>query len=218
MKENAQLKKCPVTSIIGIILLVAALCIQFIPNNKTTASPSLSDYSSVNAICELATLKSFYHNVAIYEVQPETSNNFLDDVILLPLKNLVNAGYKKLWVEYSGIVEIGIDASQIQIANADQNGIVNAFIPDAKVLNVYADEKTVSKPVTETGMFTTINGEDLSKAFALAQSAMRQEVENDQTLLLKAKNNAKLLMEQYIINTGKKIGVEYTVNWMEHPI
>ena len=46
---------------------------------------------------------------------------------------------------------------------------------------------------------------------------MRQEAENDQALLRRAKNNAKILLERYIINLGKEMGVEYTVNWVDNP-
>ena len=37
---------------------------------------------------------------------------------------------------------------------------------------------------------------------------MRQEAENDQLLLKRAKENAKLLLERYIIETGNEIGLK----------
>ena len=55
-------------------------------------------------------------------------------------------------------------------------------------------------------------------AFATAQNIMRQEADQDQTLLTKAKDNAKLLLEKYIINTGKEMGIDLTVKWIENPL
>ena len=121
-------------------------------------------------------------------------------------------------MEYSGIVETGIDASQIQINTPDSKGIVEVYVPEAKVLNVSADETSLSDPISEKGIFTTITGEDQAKAFASAQSAMRQEAENDQTLLKKSRNNAKVLLERYIINTGKEMGANYDVVWIDKPV
>lgn len=204
---------------IAIICFAIAIGILFVPIGKQTPKYlDLSEYSSIDSICELATLRSFYHNVAIYEEQPGGGNKFVNDVVLWPIGGFIKTGYKQFWMEYSGIVETGIDASQIQINTPNAQGIVDVFIPDAKVLSVYADENSLSVPIRETGMFTTITGENQADAFAMAQSAMREEAENDKTLLKRAKNNAKLLLERYIINTGKEMGVDYLVNWIDNPV
>ena len=47
---------------------------------------------------------------------------------------------------------------------------------------------------------------------------MRQEAENDQDLLIRAKDNAKLILERYIINPGKEMGKEYSVKWLDKPL
>ena len=69
----------------------------------------VSEYSAVSDICELATLRSYYHNVAVYEEKPSGAVKVVSDILTWPFNNLLKTGYKQFWLEYSGIVEIGID-------------------------------------------------------------------------------------------------------------
>lgn len=197
--------------------LTVFLVLLLFPYKPKATRVNLSEYSSVNSICELATLKSFYHNVAIYEKEPEGGNKIVNDILFWPFGGYTKVGYKQFWMEYSGIVETGIDANQITISEPDSNGIVNVYIPEAKVLSVYADENSLTEPLSENGWFTTISGKEKTEAFSAAQSAMRQEAENDQVLLRRSKENAKVLIEKYIINTGNEMGLDLTINWTDAP-
>ena len=85
------------------------------------------------------------------------------------------------------------------------------------MFSVYADESSLTEPLSENGWFTTISGKEKAEAFATAQSAMKQEAENDQSLLRRSKENAKLLLERYIINTGKQMGTNYIIKWIDTP-
>ena len=153
----------------------------------------------------------------MYEQEPNGGNKFVNDVLFWPFGKYTNVGYKQFWLEYSGIVEIGIDASQIKISEPNDTNVVDIYIPNAKVLNVYADESSLTEPLTENGWFTSITGEEKASAFAAAQRAMREEAEEDQSLLAHATANAKLLLEQYIVSIGKETGVDLTVNWIDKP-
>ena len=220
MEDNTEKKQSKLDPIVlaGVLCLVIAAGILFIPFNKINPKIDLADFTTVNSICELATLKSYYHNVVVYEQEPSGAVKTISTVLLWPFDKIAKTGYKQFWMEYSGIVETGVDASQIQINEPDNNGVVEIYIPDAKVLNVYTDENSLSEPLTEKGLFTTITGEEQAEAFAKAQSAMRVEAENDQGLLNRAKNNAKVLLEQYIKKTGEGIGANYSVKWASNPI
>ena len=203
----------------GLICLAIAIGILVFPQKvKPSAKIDLSEYSSIEPICELATLKCYYHNVVVYVKNPEGGNKFVNDILLWPFGGYVKTGYKQFWMEYSGIVETGIDATLVQISDPDPRGVVNVYIPDATILNVYADEDSLSEPLSEKGLFTNITGKDQTEAFAMAQSEMRQQAENDDSLLRRAKKNAKTLLERYIINTGKLVGADYTVNWVDNPL
>ncbi len=216
-KIKLMIKKNRLAILIGILCVVFMLVILFIPIDNREEQNNLSEYSSVNAICELATLKSYYHNVVMYEEEPEGGNKILNDVFLWPFGSIANVGHKQFWMEYSGIVETGIDANEIIIKGPNAKGIVEVYVPDARVLSVYADESSLTEPISENGWFTYIGGEEKAEAFSAAQKEMRQAAENDQALLRRAKDNAKLLLERYIINTGKELSKDYRITWIDKP-
>ena len=159
--------------VIGVACIVLTLIIMLYPDSKKHEQINLSEYSSVNTICELATLKSFYHNVVMYEQEPNGFDKVFNDVLAWPFGVYTKVGYKQYWLEYSGIVESGIDASLVRISDPDKDGVVKVYVPDAKVLNVYADETTLTTPLTEAGLFTSVSVEEKMEAFSAAQSAMR---------------------------------------------
>ena len=106
------------------ILIVGIIIMIILPNGskQKSSAKELMDYSQVSRICELATLRCFYHNVAEYEKQPDQ----------LFRNGFFKYGYKKLWLEYSGIIEAGINASQIVISDPDENGVVEFIVNSIK--------------------------------------------------------------------------------------
>lgn len=120
-------------------------------------------------------------------------------------------------MEYSGTVEIGINADEVVVSAPDQNGVVRVYVPDAVILNISADKDSLTPPLTETGCLTYITREEEALAFSEAQKNMRLQAESDTRLLARAKNNAKKLIEQYIINIGNELGQTYSVQWLDAP-
>ncbi len=221
MKGGAQMEKKHILPCIagGILCVAAAAGILLFPQGDgKNVTMNLSEVSSVNTICELATLKSFYHNVAMFEKKPDGSEKFMNDIFFWPFGNVTKVGYKQFWIEYNGIVETGVDADKIQILGPDRSGVVEVYVPDARVLGVNADENSLTEPLSEKGWFTQITGREKAEAFASAQSAMRQEAENNRNLLMRSKENAKVLLERYIVETGKETGMELKVHWNDSPI
>ena len=201
--------------IIGGIVLALVAGILFIPGGGRSKARGGNEFSQVEAIGELATLRCFYHNVATFE---EKGDDFVNNILLFPFGGYAKVGHKQYWIEYSGIIEVGVDADLIRTYGPDSEGVVRVYVPEARIMNVYADEKTLSEPFSSTGWFTSISGAEKTQAFSAAQSKMREEAEKDTGLLRRARNNARLLVEQYIINVGKEIGAAYTVKWLEKPI
>ena len=184
------------------VLLIAAVFVltaAIYSGGADKKTHEIADIASVDKICELATLKCYYHDVAEYEKQAEGLFKYR------PFKY----GYKKVWIEYDGIV---------QINEPDRKGIVRIYVPDAKILSVSADKDTMSEPLADKGIFTKITAEDKNKAFADAQATMQKNAEADAGMLAQAKNNAKELLEQYVINVGEQTGKTYKVEWLEKPI
>lgn len=201
--KNRQNKKIIYLSvaIMAVLLLVIILGVSAKQNQNTDEE---ADFSSVDKICELATLRCYYHDVAEYEKQPEP----------IFKHGLFKYGYKKMWIEYDGIVTVGIDFEKVQIEKPDMNSTVRIYVPDAQVFDVDADEDSMSDPFTKTGKFTKITVEEKADAFSAAQATMRTNAESDNNILTQAKNNAKELIKQYVINVGKQIGKEYKVEWI----
>ena len=86
------------------MLLVGTVVLCLTGCGKETQT---ADFSGVTSVCELATLKCYYHNVA--KAETEASGIFA---------KWLKTGYKKIWTEYSGIIEYGIDISQVTVQRA----------------------------------------------------------------------------------------------------
>ena len=156
--------------------------------------------SQMQAVCELATLECYYHNTAKMESEKDV---------------LWWSTSKKLWVEYSGIVRVGVDISKLKMDVSGNE--VTITIPDAKVISCKVDESSLSPDTfySETSGLGSgdVGGEDQSKAFAAAQEGMQAAAESDTALLLQAKLRAQTLLENYVKNIGDITGTEYTVKW-----
>ena len=183
------------------MLLVGTVVLCLTGCGKETQT---ADFSGVTSVCELATLKCYYHNVA--KAETEASGIFA---------KWLKTGYKKIWTEYSGIIEYGIDISQVTVSEPDKNGVVTVTMPDAQVLNVDVDEDSLGTPLTDTGFLTSVTTEEKTTTLAGAQEAMEQKAKENTEMLSQAKARAKTLIEEYIKNVGESIGEEYTVEWKD---
>ncbi|WP_049962432.1 DUF4230 domain-containing protein [Oribacterium sp. FC2011] len=190
-----------------IIIIGLILYVRLIPkiSKDTVKNDEILKSSEISEICEMATLRCYYHNVAEFEKQP-------DDMFK---HGLFKYGYKKIWIEYSGIVEVGIEAGDVKISTPDESGNIKIYIPEAKIFNVTADQDSLVETLSETGMFTEISVEDKAQAFSEAQQNMRIEAETDKTILTQARSNAKELIKQYVTSIGEITGYQYNIIWEE---
>ena len=184
------------------LLIISMLCLTGCGDKKQSKEEE-ADFSAISSVCELATLKCYYHNVAKSET--EASGLF----------KWLGKGYKKIWTEYSGIVELGIDVSKMSVEKPTADGVVKVTIPDAEILSVDLDEDSMSEPLTDTGFMTEITKEEETEALAEAQNHMEETAKGNGNLLNQAKERAKSLIEGYVKNVGEQIGKEYTVEWAE---
>lgn len=156
--------------------------------------------AQMKAICELATMDCYYHNVAKYKKEDATG-------ILLWKKD------KHFWVEYSGIVRVGIDASKLFIEVKDNS--VTITIPEAKVLDAKVDPVSLSdNSFIVDKKSAKISAEDQTNVFKEAQENMISAASKDSALLASAQQRAKTLLEEYIANIGAAVGKEYSIEWI----
>lgn len=149
-------------------------------------------------ICELATLECYYHNVIKTEKEAES---------ILPW-----AKGKHYWVEYGGIVKIGIDVSQVDITVDGTQ--VDITIPQAKVLDILVDESTLSKEYFILAKDSKeIDSTDEKSALTTAKENMEKQAQEDTEQLNRAQERAETLLEDYVNNIGEATGKTYTIKF-----
>lgn len=170
-------------------------------SGKQTKKIVSPDFPGISSVCQLATLKCYYHNVA--KAETEASGFF----------KWLGVGYKKMWLEYDGTVDLGIDASRVNVGEPDTGGKIRIMIPDAQVMSSDVVIESMGQPLIDTGFMTKVTKEEETEALAKAQSDMVESAKNDEAMLKQAKERAQNLIEGYIKNVGELIGEEYTVIW-----
>ena len=158
--------------------------------------------SQMKAICELAVMECYYHNVAKY---------FEEDAV----KGFLGIGNKDkhFWIEYSGVVKLGIDVSLVSVEVADTQ--ITITIPEAKVLGCKVDSASLSDNSFIVDKDSAdIEAADEIKAFDEAQSKLEETASADKALLASAQQRAQALLEEYITNIGNAVGKQYSIKWV----
>ena len=184
-------------SICLVIVMILSFCTSCGKEETLTKSLQLKD---MKAICELSTMNCYYHNLVKYKV--EDAEKFwwwTKD--------------KNLWIEYNGIVTMGIDISLLSLEVQDEKVIIK--LPSAKVLETKVDETTFSKDCFIVAKDSAdITAEDEKKALTVSQEDLLKKAEANSELLKMAQERAKELLENYVNNIGEAIGVEYEIEWI----
>ncbi|MCM1089598.1 MAG: DUF4230 domain-containing protein [Butyrivibrio sp.] len=184
-----------------ILVLILGSCTACARTDDPSGNVDFEPQSSrMKAICEMATMDCYYHVVAKYF--EEDAEGFW-----LWKKD------KRFWVEYSGVVTIGIDAARLEIEVEDTD--VTISIPPAVILDIAVDERSL----TEDSYYVerdsaAITAQDQTKAFEEAQENMRDKAASDTALLQSAQQRAQSLLEDYVNNIGEAVGKKYHINWI----
>lgn len=163
------------------------------------------DMSQIIAICKLATLECVYHNVAKSVKEKGTG--------------LSSFGKKdrKYWIEYSGVVKLGVDMSKGSINVS--NGQIIVEMPDAEILSIKEYPESEQDPImSEDNKFfqkNPIQSDEMSQSIKDAQANVREQIENNSSLLVDAKERAKKLIENYIKQVEDAIGATYIIKWVD---
>lgn len=186
------------------IVLCGVFVLTKVLNRPEPAVQQISE-SNVRRICELASLECYYHNVS----------NWNQDAYGI----LAFAGYgeKKIWIEYDGIVRVGINAGKVKISDPDKDNVITVTIPEATVLDKDLDEISIKEIVSDRTVlfFTdTVNTEDKMKALAAAQDDMELSAANNDMILGEAQERAKKIIERNIIALGEAGGKHYKVKFV----
>lgn len=184
------------------IILMFVMCVIFTAcsDSDQEEKEMVPQASQMKSICELATMQCYYHNVAKYSEEDAAG-------ILWWKKD------RKFWIEYSGIVTIGIDTS---LVNIEVDGeVVTITIPKAEVLGYKVDETTLTEDSFIQGKNSAkIEAEHQTEAFKAAQEKMYETASKDTVLLATAQQRAQKLLEDYVNNIGNYVGKTYKIQWI----
>lgn len=168
------------------------------PKPESDLTPRVSQ---MKAICELSVMECYYHNVAkFYEEDAETFLFWSKD--------------KEFWIEYGGIVKLGIDASAVSMEV--DGDVVSIALPEATVLGCKVDQTTLGEDayIVADGS-AKVTADDQTEAFAAAQKDMEETAAQDTTLLTMARQRVQQLLEEYIRNLSEASGQSYTIQWQD---
>ena len=183
-------------------IFITMMCVSCMSCSKEDHSDKeiAPQVSQMKSICELATMDCYYHNVAKY-----TENDASG--ILWWKKD------RKFWIEYAGIVTLGIDAQLVNMEVDGEN--VTITIPPAKVLGCKVDDKTLTEDSFIIAKNSAkVEAEHQTEAFKQAQANMEEKASNDIYLLANAQQRAQKLLEDYVNNIGNLMGKEYQIKWV----
>lgn len=180
------------------ILLVLVMVLSLSAcGKKSDAELKVED---IHAICELATIKCYYNNVA--QIDKKKDNIFQKD--------------RKMWIEYEGEAVLGIDMSKLEIKISEDS--VDITMPKAEILSIQPKRETLNEKsyVASADGFlfkNKITTEDQETAITKGQTEMEKAINENSALFTQAENKAKELIENYITKLSEIIGKEYTINW-----
>ena len=174
------------------ILSVCAAVLMLLPLAACRKQTPSQD--QVRAICELSVMDCYYHNVAKFNKEKVQG-------ILWWQKD------RRFWIEYDGIVKLGIDASQVQIEGEGDHYTVT--IPAAKVLSCTVDSDSLGQYIID-GSSAPVRVEDMTAAMQQAQQDMAETAANDPTLMREAQQRAKSLVENYFTTLGDAVKMPQT--------
>ena len=196
--------------IINCVLAFALLLAMAGCNNKKKEEKKPEqtiEITEMREIAELATVDCYFHNVAKSdrELNPEWYEFW-------EKKNM------RFWVEYEGIVTIGIDVSKLKVEVSEDN-VVTITLPEAEVQDVIVSEDSLT---ADSFYFDPKakkpSPEEQTEAFKQAQNEMKNAAEKNQALLANARSNAKendeRLVKGLVMPFVDKLEEKYTVRFV----
>lgn len=186
--------------LISLIVSLVSIVLCTSCEAKTQPIEMQPQTSQMKSICELATLECYYHTVAKYYEKDAEGFIWKKD--------------RKFWVEYSGIVTVGIDTSLLKMEIKDN--LVTITIPEAEIQACKVDERSLSQEsfIVDKNSAAVL-AEHQQAAYKDAQQKLEEAARNDITLLTNAKIRAKELLENYVKCIGDLMGKEYIVTFID---
>ena len=189
--------------IVGLMMtfVMVVLCASCAAPAEEELSALKLQEKQIKAICELAVMDCYYHNVAKFTEEDAQG-------MLWWKKD------KRFWVEYSGVVQFGVDVSQVEIVDI-QDTTVKITLPEAKVLGCKVDSSSLSEDsfIVDKDSAEIEAGDEVA-AFDEAQRQLEKLSSSNKALLGNAQQRAQELLGEYVRNIGAAVGKDYQIEWV----
>ena len=172
-------------------------------NKKEEKKKEQLNLNRIQEISELATLETYYHNVA--KINKKAGSGLLN----------IGEVNRKYWIEYNGVAKIGIKADNITFEINGNNIVVtmpHAIILDTKIENYNQD--SVYKTKDSWFNANEITKSEINKAIKETNDVMINKIKNESNLFTKAEHNAEALLTSYINEIGKIHGEKYEIKYV----
>lgn len=148
-------------------------------------------YEEVRDVCEMALVRKNF-----------TSTIPLEEDRKFPFLNVHMPGTsRKLLINYSGTIVCGFELKDVKIL-PEASGRLQISLPRSKILDIYADMKSVKVYHKETGIFAEEIKLEEQNALVAANLEEHGQQEIQEGLLDRADANARQLLHSRITNRG----------------
>lgn len=184
--------------IIITLLLVASVAVNVWllrrrarPGRQSVRSTLLQGIKNVK---DLATIRQNFQSIVIFE----------DTKAILGF-SLPGTG-RKFILKYSGTITCGNDLSKIRISERFAVNRVRVVVPRSKLLDLYADMKSIQVYDQKAGFFTSIELQDQNREIANNLEEVRQDaLQSD--ILRRADENTRTVLASLITSLGMEAEV-----------
>jgi len=187
--------------VLALLFAVSAISCAPEADAQTVVLPDIAPQETqMKAICELAVMECYYHNVAKYV--EEDAEGFL-----------WWTRDKHFWIEYSGVVRLGVDVSLVKVTvDGDHVAIT---LPPVTVQSCKVDSSSLSERSYIVDKHSAkVTAEDEILAFGEAQKKLEENASGDRALLSEAQQRIQSLLSDYVKNIGNALGKTYTITWV----
>jgi hypothetical protein len=161
------------------------------PGRKSVHSTLLQGIKNVR---DLATIRQNFQSIVIFE----------DTKAVLGF-SLPGTG-RKFILKYSGTITCGNDLSKIQISERFAVNRVRVVVPRSRLLDLYADMKSIQVYDQKAGFFTSIELEDQNREIASNLEEVRQDaLQSD--ILRRADENTRTILASLVASLGMEAEV-----------
>lgn len=173
--------------VVGVLVIIIALAIAFpfLYNGNAKADTTVM-IATIKKSSELTTAKISFTGMTEYKDEGIKVLNSSDFIMV-----------------YKATARIGIDVEKVEVESNNIKKIVYVEIPQAEVLDVKVDGKTIKYFDEKFALFNVDEREDAAEALALAEKGAKKEIEKMGTLEM-ADNQFEALIKGILANAIPK--------------